>query len=87
MPRLVKLKSLPTFLAIKRCHRTKIGEVINLARSLLKVAHMCAIRGKAINQIDSGSESFISQCTVMISCSIDLSTHPFAYERHGRVVH
>ncbi len=41
----LELKSLQIILAIKCCQRTKIGKVINLARSLLKkVAHMCASR-------------------------------------------
>jgi hypothetical protein len=40
-PRL-KLKSLPTFLAIKRCERTKIGKVMNQSRSSkLRWAHIC----------------------------------------------
>jgi hypothetical protein len=42
----LELKSLWTFLAIKRGLRTKIGKVINLAQSSLKkVAHMCAMSG------------------------------------------
>ena len=41
-PRL-KLKSLRTFLAIKRCERTKIGKVIKQSRSSkLRWAHICA---------------------------------------------
>jgi hypothetical protein len=48
MPRL-ELKSSRSFLAIKRCQRTKIGKVIKLARSLLKSwAHICARRGKVV---------------------------------------
>jgi hypothetical protein len=46
----LELKSSRTFLAFKHCQRTKLGKVINLARRLLKkVAHMCAIIGKAVN--------------------------------------
>jgi hypothetical protein len=41
-PRL-KLKSLRTFLAIKRCERKKIGKVIKQSRSSkLRWAHICA---------------------------------------------
>jgi hypothetical protein len=41
-PRL-KLKSSQTFLAIKRCERTKIGKVIKQSRSSkLRWAHICA---------------------------------------------
>jgi len=47
-PRL-ELKSLGMFLAIKRCERTKIQKVINLAQSLSnKVVQMCTIRDKAV---------------------------------------
>ena len=41
MPRL-KLKSSRTYLAIKRCERTKIGKVIKRSRSKLLWAHICA---------------------------------------------
>jgi hypothetical protein len=37
MPRL-ELKSSATFLAIKRCQRTKFGKVIKLARSSIKMS-------------------------------------------------
>ncbi len=48
MPRL-ELKSLQTFLAIKHCHRTKFGKVINQKRSsFYKLAHIYANRGKAV---------------------------------------
>jgi hypothetical protein len=57
MPRL-KLKSSQTFLAIKRCERTKIGKVIKQSRSSkLKWAHICAVFllntviGQALTQI------------------------------------
>ncbi len=43
---LLELRSLKTFLAIKRCRRTKIQKVINLEQSLLKkLAHICATSG------------------------------------------
>jgi hypothetical protein len=42
MPRL-ELESSATFLAIKRCQRTKFGKVIKLAQSSIKIwAHICA---------------------------------------------
>ncbi len=44
-PRL-EMKSLQTFLAIKRSQQTKIRKVIKQSRSSLKtMAHMCAISG------------------------------------------
>jgi hypothetical protein len=42
---------LRSFLAIKRCQRTKNKKVIKLARSSLKSwAHICAHRGKAVKE-------------------------------------
>ena len=42
----LNLKSLRSFLAIKRCEGTKIGKVFKLAQSSsIKVAHICANRG------------------------------------------
>jgi hypothetical protein len=51
MPQL-ELKSLWSFLAIKRCQGTKSKKVIKLARSsLIKVAHViCANRGISVKQ-------------------------------------
>jgi hypothetical protein len=43
-PRL-ELESSATFLAIKRCQRTKIGKVIKLARSSIKNGHISATIG------------------------------------------
>jgi hypothetical protein len=51
----LELESSATFLAIKSCQRTKFGKVIKLARSSLKKwAHICAHRGKAVNQTKDG---------------------------------
>ena len=50
MPRL-KLKSLRTFLAIKRCQGTKSKLVIKQSRSsIYKLVHICATSGKAVNR-------------------------------------
>ena len=49
MPRF-ELKSLHTFLAIKRCQRAKFGKVIKLTRSSIKKwSYICDHRGKAGN--------------------------------------
>jgi hypothetical protein len=47
----LELKSLATFLCIKRCQGRKIGNVIKISRSsIYKLAHIiCATSGKAIN--------------------------------------
>ncbi len=46
----LELKSLATFLAIKRCRQRKFGKLIMLARSSFnKWVHVCAHRGKAVN--------------------------------------
>ncbi len=51
------LKSLHTFPAIKHCQPTTIGQVIYLARGLLKKwVHICARRGKAVKQNKQGRE-------------------------------
>jgi hypothetical protein len=49
----LELKSLQTFLAIKRCQQTQFGKVINLARSsIFKLAHIiCANRGIPVKVI------------------------------------
>jgi len=48
----LELKSSRSFLAIKRCQRTKIGKVIKQSQSpIYKLAHICATRGKAVNAV------------------------------------
>ena len=50
MPRL-KLKSLRTFLAIKRCQGTNSKLVVKQSRSsIYKLVHICATSGKAVNR-------------------------------------
>ena len=52
-PRL-ELKSLRSFLAIKRCQRTKSKNVIKQSwSSIYKLAQTCATSGKAVNSVDS----------------------------------
>jgi hypothetical protein len=76
----LKLKSLRSFLDIKRCQGTKSRKVIKLAQSLLiKVVHICANRGNPVNgflrgrRADGVTAEFVPVITVITNEVVDLA--------------